>query len=203
MSKTTATVYTGKTLQLTATVRPSNAVDAAVTWKSGDTSIATVSKKGLVSAKKPGTVTIRAMTAGGLKAYCKVTVTAVQVYQCVKGSICRYTTSLSLAKSLKAKGYTATKAFLAEGNSTLPVYQVYTEKTKSFQYTTDRAFAIKKKKAGSKVEVAFYAAASGGTPVYELVKSSTYRYTTSKTTAKKLKNAKYTYKGVAWNAPKG
>ena len=84
MSKTTATVYTGKTLQLTATVRPSNAVDAAVTWKSGDTSIATVSKKGLVTAKKPGTVTIRAMTAGGLKAYCKVTVTAVQVYQCVK-----------------------------------------------------------------------------------------------------------------------
>ncbi len=200
LNKNTATVTVGLTLQLKATVSPTGALDGAVTWKSGNTAIATVSKKGLVTAKKTGAVTIRAMTAGGLKAYCKVTVKGVQVYQCVKGGICRYTTRLSTAKQLRDKGYSASKAFLAAGKSKTPVYSVYNSSKKRYQYTTDRSVALAKKKAGFKVSAAFYASDTAGTPVYELEKSGVYRYTTSKTTAKSLKKAAYKYNGIVWQA---
>ena len=43
-------------------------------WKSSKKSVATVSKSGVVTAKKRGTTTISAVTAGGKKVSCKVTV---------------------------------------------------------------------------------------------------------------------------------
>ena len=202
INKTKATLYTGETLQLTAKVTPAKAVDGAITWTSGKTSVATVSNKGLVTAKSVGTATIRAMTKGGLKVYCKVTVQAKQVYQAVKGGTVRYTTSLSAAKSLKSKGYTVTRVFFAAGTSKTPVYSVYSSKTGHYRYTIDRTYAVKMKKAGYKVSKAFYAAVSKGTPVYELVKSGVYRYTTSRDTAKALKKKGYTYKGIVWQAEK-
>ena len=202
INKATATLYTGETLQLTAKVSPEDAEDGAISWKSGKTAVATVSKDGLVTAKSAGAVKIRAMTEGGLKVYCKITVKAKQVYQAVKGSTVLYLTSLSTAKSLKAKGYTVTRVFFAAGTSKTPVYSVYSAKSKHYRYTTDRAYALEKKKAGLKVSVAFYAAVSKGTPVYELVKSGSYRYTTSRTEAKSLKKKGYTYKGIVWQAEK-
>ncbi|WP_310603376.1 Ig-like domain-containing protein [Anaerosporobacter sp.] len=74
LNKTTVEIVKGKTYTLTANVTPANSVDAAVTWKSSNTSIATVSK-GVVKAIKTGSVTITATTANGKKATCKVTVT--------------------------------------------------------------------------------------------------------------------------------
>ncbi len=53
-------ITTGTTVQITATVSPSNADNKAVTWKSSDISIAEVSSTGLVTAKKNGTVLITA-----------------------------------------------------------------------------------------------------------------------------------------------
>jgi len=77
LNKTTASVGKGKTMQLTATVTPTNATNKAVTWKSSNTKIATVSSTGKVTAKSAGTVTITctAKDGGGKKATCKVTVT--------------------------------------------------------------------------------------------------------------------------------
>lgn len=75
LNKTSKTVYKGKTYQLTATVKPSNASNQKVTWKSSNTSVATVSSTGKVTAKKNGKANIMATTSDGkLVATCKITV---------------------------------------------------------------------------------------------------------------------------------
>ena len=76
LNKTDATIYTGNTLQLNATVLPSTTSNPSVTWSSSNTSAATVSSTGLVTAKSTGTAVITAITADGtnLSASCSVTV---------------------------------------------------------------------------------------------------------------------------------
>lgn len=73
LNKNTEILKVGETLSLTATVKPDNAKDKTVTWKSSDTSIATVTN-GVVKAIKEGKVTITA-SAGDKSATCKITVT--------------------------------------------------------------------------------------------------------------------------------
>ena len=82
LNKTSATVTEGNTLQLTATVLPTNATNRTVTWKSSNTSVATVSSGGLVTAKSPGSATITATTTDGtnLSATCALTVQQNIVY---------------------------------------------------------------------------------------------------------------------------
>ena len=65
----------GETITLTATVTPSTATDKTVSWSSSNTSVATVSQNGEVSALKKGTATITVTTKdGGKTATCKITV---------------------------------------------------------------------------------------------------------------------------------
>ena len=74
LSETTATITEGKTSILTATTNPA---DLKVTWKSNDTSVATVSSAGKVTAIESGVATITAsITYKGItyKTTCKVTV---------------------------------------------------------------------------------------------------------------------------------
>ena len=64
------TVKAGKTLQLTAKVKPNDATDKEVTWSTSKKKYATVSKNGLVKAKKAGkgkTVTITATSKSNKK----------------------------------------------------------------------------------------------------------------------------------------
>lgn len=58
-------VGVGYTTQLTANVTPNNATNKSVTWKSSDTSIATVSSSGVVTGVKQGSATITATTTDG------------------------------------------------------------------------------------------------------------------------------------------
>ena len=76
LNRTNASIEKGKTLQLKATVTPTNATDKGVTWKSSNTKIATVSSTGKVTAKTVGTVTITCMAkdGSGKKAICRITV---------------------------------------------------------------------------------------------------------------------------------
>ncbi|MDE5848521.1 MAG: Ig-like domain-containing protein, partial [Muribaculaceae bacterium] len=75
LDKTTGSIEEGKTLQLKATVKPTDATDRTVNWTSSDPAVATVDAKGLVTAVKAGTATITAK-AGEKSATCTVTVTA-------------------------------------------------------------------------------------------------------------------------------
>ncbi|MDO5391526.1 MAG: S8 family serine peptidase [Eubacteriales bacterium] len=70
IQKSSRYIQAGKTLQLKAVITPSNTTDKTVTWKSSNTKYATVSSKGVVTAKKAGigkTVYITATTANGKK----------------------------------------------------------------------------------------------------------------------------------------
>lgn len=72
LSQTSATLEVGGTVNLTATVSPSNATDKTVSWSTSDAGVATVSN-GLVTAVGEGSATITA-TAGGKNATCSVQV---------------------------------------------------------------------------------------------------------------------------------
>ncbi len=71
----TAKIFKGEQITLSATVSPTSAFNRKVTWKSSNPKIASVSKKGVVKGRKPGTATITVTTVDGKKtAKCRVTV---------------------------------------------------------------------------------------------------------------------------------
>ena len=76
LSQTSLSLEVGKTQMLTATVLPSNATNKTVIWTSSNTSVATVSTSGMVTANAYGTCTITcaATDGSGVKAECQVTV---------------------------------------------------------------------------------------------------------------------------------
>ena len=69
-----ATVEAGSTVALTATVRPENATNKTVLWRSYDKGVATVSDEGIVTGVSAGRTDIEASTADGSYVTCSVTV---------------------------------------------------------------------------------------------------------------------------------
>lgn len=78
MSQASASLYVGGTVQLDATVTPSNATNTDYIWASTDESVATVSESGLVTAVAVGgtTVTATAEDGSGVYGTCTITVSA-------------------------------------------------------------------------------------------------------------------------------
>ena len=76
LSRSSATMTEGETLNLTATVTPDDATDKSITWSSSNTNVASVDADGKVTAKAEGTATITATAndGSGVKASCEVTV---------------------------------------------------------------------------------------------------------------------------------
>ena len=72
-------VNVGKTIQLSATVSPSDAANKSVTWSSSNSSIATVDSSGNVTGVSEGEVTITATTSNGKSATITVEVKSVYV----------------------------------------------------------------------------------------------------------------------------
>ena len=107
LSKTSLTLVEEQTENLSATVAPATATNKKVSWKSGNTAVATVDASGKVTTVKAGTATITATTEDGAKtAACAVTVTAKTV--AVTGVTLNKTT-LSLEEE-KTETLTATVA---------------------------------------------------------------------------------------------
>ena len=75
LNKSTIRIEVGDKFTLKATVKPSDATNKTLSWKSASSSVASVSSSGVVTAKKLGTTTITVTTAdGGFKKTCKVEV---------------------------------------------------------------------------------------------------------------------------------
>lgn len=102
LNKTSADIVTGKTTTLKATVRPSNAEDATVTWSSSNPSVATVSN-GKVTGIKEGIATITAR-AGEQTATCTVSVTTAPIV--FSGSGDKVITGIELSKGAYYLEYT-------------------------------------------------------------------------------------------------
>ena len=93
LNKKDASLERGKTVQLKATVTPTNATNKAVTWKSSNTKVATVSSNGKVTAKAAGTaiITCTAKDGSGKKATC-----TIKVYSNTESYVARiYTKALN------------------------------------------------------------------------------------------------------------
>ena len=73
LDKTVANLKVGETITIKATVRPDDATDKKVEWKSSDETVAKVDNDGKVTAVLEGSVLISA-TAGNITAVCSVTV---------------------------------------------------------------------------------------------------------------------------------
>ena len=73
ISRTFATLSTGETLELTASVEPENATYKDIAWSSSDTGVATVAD-GKVTAVAAGSVVITAAASNGLTASCRINV---------------------------------------------------------------------------------------------------------------------------------
>ena len=82
LNKTSETMEVGDFLQLYETITPSNATNKSVTWSTSNSSVATVSSSGLVTAKKEGsaTITCKAKDGSGKYATCSITVKNSVVY---------------------------------------------------------------------------------------------------------------------------
>lgn len=75
LNKSSHTMMVGDIVQLSATITPSNATRPYVEWSSNNTSVATVSPTGLVTALSPGYATITVTTTdGNHTATCNITV---------------------------------------------------------------------------------------------------------------------------------
>lgn len=97
LSKSSASITRGSSVQLTAKVTPSG----SVTWSSSNTSVASV-RNGVVSGLKAGTATITAKAASGTTATCKITVT--EVYSNNKISLNQSSATVNRTRTLYLKG---------------------------------------------------------------------------------------------------
>lgn len=77
LDKTEASIEVGNTLNLKATLNPTETLETITSWTSSNESVASV-KDGVVTALSAGTTTVTVTTSNGLKATCTVTVKEVE-----------------------------------------------------------------------------------------------------------------------------
>ncbi|MCX7745831.1 MAG: Ig-like domain-containing protein, partial [Clostridia bacterium] len=85
-----------KTVQLTATVSPSDATDKSITWTTSDNTVAKVDANGLVTAVSTGSATITATASNGKSATASITVVSKQSIPVSSVSVNPPTTTLEV-----------------------------------------------------------------------------------------------------------
>ncbi len=170
LNQKTATVSVG----MKVTLKVDNTKEA-ITWKSSNKKIATVSNKGVVTGKKKGTATITATTESGVELKCKVTVknnkysetksttanlsygnAIVQVYSASYNSDgdlvlkCRFINN-SGVKVSALEGLKIT--FKTDENKTIGTYST-TKKTMNVAHGATKDFTVKIKKSKLKIKKA-------------------------------------------------
>ena len=137
LDKETLTLYTTETYKLTATVKPSTAQDKSVAWTSSDESVATVSSKGTITAKKSGLAIITCTTKDtGKSAQCYVTVkkrVAVKAFDLNKTSKTLY----------KGQTYQLKGSFTPENASNKKVFWSSTNPDVAIVSSTGKITAVK------------------------------------------------------------
>ena len=118
LSQSTLSMTVGGTGTLTATVTPSNATDASVTWTSSNDSVATVDQAGNVTAVGAGSATITVTTTdGNFEASCAVTVKAAAPLASISAAGLSKTT-YTAGEALSLSGLTVTATYI-DGSSAL------------------------------------------------------------------------------------
>lgn len=174
LNKSAAKVEKGRSLQLKATVTPTNATEKAVTWKSSNASVASVDRNGKVTAKKAGTAKITVTTKDGRKtAVCTVTVyekIALYRFYNRRTGDHMYTVSATerlrlIASGWKAEGITC----YVPKKSLTPVYRLYNRSSGDHMFTRSEAERQAMISAGWKYEgIGFYSDSDKKVPVYRL-----------------------------------
>ena len=147
-------VLAGKKITLKAKVSPTNASNKAVTWSSSNKKYATVSSKGVVTAKAAGagktvTITAKAKDGSGKKATFKVK---------IKGAVSKIT--LKGSKTLKAGKSTTIKATVKVGKGGSKALS-WSSSNKKYATVSSKG-VVKAKKAGKGKTVTITAKAKDG-----------------------------------------
>lgn len=116
LDKTSLNLEVDETATLTATVKPDNATNKAVTWSSSNSLVASVDSKGVVTAKKAGSATITA-TAGGKNATAVVTVTDPAGMTYIKWNAVSNATGYLMYRKIKGQADSSYKFLQSETNT--------------------------------------------------------------------------------------
>ena len=141
LNKPTASLTVGGTETLTPMIAPSNATNKSVTWNSNNTTVATVSSSGVVTAVKSGTATITVKTEDGNRtATCTVTVAkATQAApQVTMNMLARTKNSIMVSAELNSGSGTLEYSISSNG-STWSTWQT-PQITGSYEFTGLNAF---------------------------------------------------------------
>lgn len=148
------TLLAGKTTTLKVSVSPSNAVNQKVTWSTSNKKYATVSSKGVVTAKAAGagktvTITAKAQDGSGKKASLKIK---------IKGAVTKI--KLTAPKTVKAGKKTTIKAAVTVGKGGSKAL-TWTSSNKKYATVTSKG-VLQTKKAGKGKTVTITAKAKDG-----------------------------------------
>nr|MBE6191918.1 hypothetical protein [Rikenellaceae bacterium] len=100
LNTTSASMYVNESLQLSATIKPTDASNKAVVWTSSNSKIATVNETGLVTALTPGTVTISVSSQDGTGIVAQCTITVKQHVSSISLSSSSLNLTLGQSKNL-------------------------------------------------------------------------------------------------------
>lgn len=208
LNRKSASLTYGSSLQLKATVSPSNASNKKLKWSSSKSSVASVSSSGKVTAKKVGSATITVKTSNGKKATCKITVTRKSIsgarvsYQSsytYTGKSIRPSVSVRVGSKTLRKGTDYTVSYgtnkktkgtiriTGKGNYSGTITKTFTIKEKKVKMSAPSVSAIN---GGFKVSYSRGKNASGYQIAYSTSRSSGFKVVSTRSLSKTISGLK-------------